>query len=215
VNILVVLVLFFALSLGVNVYQFNLLQKTADTILVERVIDGDSIILGSNGIRARLKNVEAPEIGNCGADQAKKRLQDLVEGKKVKVEFSGEDTYNRSLVFLFQNNTLINKVLMEEGLVRYDGSPSSYRDSLRDAHQEAVSAKKGIYGLPCLSEKPDDPKCLIKGNVDKHDTDKGMYFLPGCSEYNQTPIEKDLGDKWFCTEKEAQKEGFVKATHCP
>jgi len=214
VNIILVLVLFFALSLGVNVYQFNLLQNTS-TFQIEKVIDGDSLILDGNGIHVRLKNVEAPEIGNCGADQAKKRLQELVEGKKVKVEFSGEDTYNRSLVFLFQNNTLINKVLMEEGLVRYDGTPSTYRDSLRDAHQSAVSAKKGIYGPPCLSEKPDDPKCLIKGNIDKSGKEKGVYFLPGCSEYNRTPIEKDIGDKWFCTESQAQKEGFVKATHCP
>jgi hypothetical protein len=28
-------------------------------------------------------------------------------------------------------------------------------------------------------------------------------------------VEKDLGEDWFCTEKEAIKAGFTKASNCP
>ena len=41
------------------------------------------------------------------------------------------------------------------------------------------------------------------------------YYFPGCPQYKTTIMEKDLGEAWFCTEKEAQAAGFTRAKNCP
>ncbi|MGB9707123.1 MAG: hypothetical protein ACPLXP_03565, partial [Microgenomates group bacterium] len=84
---------------------------------------------------------------------------------------------------------------------------------LKKAYDYAFENHLGIHSSMCRAEKPDNPKCLIKGNVDKHSSAKTYYF-PGCANYQITIVEKDLGEGWFCSEKEAQAAGFVKSQNC-
>jgi micrococcal nuclease len=58
---------------------------------VTRVIDGDTIVL-SSGERVRLIGIDAPEIGEPGADEATNFVREAVEGKTVWLESSGADT---------------------------------------------------------------------------------------------------------------------------
>lgn len=53
---------------------------------------------------------------------------------------------------------------------------------------------------------PPDPSCAIKGNVNS----KGelIYHAPGWRDYNRTDVKPEEGDRWFCTEAEAQAAGF-------
>ena len=44
--------------------------------------------------------------------------------------------------------------------------------------------------------------------------EKKIYHYPGCSEYEQTVVELDIGEQWFCSEEEARKAGFTKSEHC-
>ncbi len=63
-------------------------------------------------------------------------------------------------------------------------------------------------GFTCVggcSEAP-DPSCAIKGNVNAKG-DK-IYHLPGGKNYDLTRIKPAEGDRWFCTEQEAQDAGF-------
>ncbi|CAN5594625.1 hypothetical protein BH10CHL1_BH10CHL1_20730 [soil metagenome] len=63
-------------------------------------------------------------------------------------------------------------------------------------------------GFTCVggcSEAP-DPSCAIKGNVNAKG-DK-IYHIPGGKNYNLTRIKPAEGDRWFCTEQEAQDAGF-------
>lgn len=214
----IISILFFFLisSLSLNVYQFQKIKDNLtdeNIIQIERVIDGDTFITAGSNIRMRLSNIEAPELENCGGKDAKEGLEKYVKGKKVKISYVGEDVFNRSIVILYVGDLLINEKMLESGLVRYDGSKSLVRDRLYVAYQKAVQEKKGIFGPPCRSEKPDNSKCLIKGNVNKHNKDK-TYRFPGCSEYQQSIVEKDLGDRWFCSEEVAQNAGFTKASNC-
>jgi micrococcal nuclease len=188
-------------------------RKTEETYTVSRVVDGDTVILAPGDIRARLANVEAPEIEFCGGQEAMTRLRSLAEGQRAKVVFGSDDNFNRSLVHVFIAGKMVNRTLLEEGLVRYDGSPSPYRDELRDSYQKALADKLGIFGR-CRETAPSDPKCVIKGNIDKQ-TPRRTYFFPGCNEYERTVVEKDRGEKWFCTEKQAQAEGYAKGGNCP
>ena len=36
----------------------------------------------------------------------------------------------------------------------------------------------------------------------------------GCGSYAKTTIDESKGEKWFCTEKEAQDAGWRKALNC-
>jgi endonuclease YncB( thermonuclease family) len=48
-------------------------------------------------------------------------------------------------------------------------------------------------------------ECLIKGNV----SDNGrIYHVPGSRDYEQTRIDTAKGERWFCTEQEAQAAGW-------
>lgn len=52
--------------------------------------------------------------------------------------------------------------------------------------------------------------CDIKGNVD-FNTGEKIYHLPGMTYYNDTVINIDYGERWFCTETEAYSNGWRKA----
>lgn len=199
-------------SLAFNAIFFKRNQKLQANNRVIEVIDGDSFTLRS-GQRIRLCNLYAPELEYCGGKEAKKKLEELILGKEVEIEISSHDQYNRPLALVYVGNTLANEVLLKEGWARYDGSPNPKREVLKSAYDYAVSNKKGIFSPLCISEKPEKSNCLIKGNVQRNDGSK-TYHFPGCSEYAAVIVEKDLGEKWFCSEKEAQKEGFTKAQNC-
>lgn len=54
------------------------------------------------------------------------------------------------------------------------------------------------------------PDCLIKGNVSIN-TGRRLYHLPGMEDYESTVINKEYGERWFCSEAEAVQAGWVKA----
>ena len=199
-------------SLIFNFYLYQKNQKLESVYLVEKVIDGDSIIL-KNDQSIRLGNINAPEIELCGGQQAKERLEELVLGRIVRLDVFSHDRYNRPLALVYIKNTLVNEVLLKEGWARYDGTPSPQRELLKKAYDDAFENKKGIFSSLCLSEKPEKENCLIKGNIDRN-SNKKTYHFPGCSEYERNLVEKDLGESWFCSEKEAEKAGYTKAANC-
>ena len=58
---------------------------------VTRVIDGDTIEL-ADGRRVRLIGIDAPEIGEAGADEATQFVSDLILDQTVWLEPDGDDT---------------------------------------------------------------------------------------------------------------------------
>jgi hypothetical protein len=51
--------------------------------------------------------------------------------------------------------------------------------------------------------------CDIKGNIKYESTEK-IYHLPGMAYYDETTINPDYGERWFCTEDEAISNGWRK-----
>ncbi len=49
-------------------------------------------------------------------------------------------------------------------------------------------------------------QCLIKGNID--DSGQRIYHVPGGYYYDFTVVEESKGERWFCTEAEAQTAGW-------
>jgi endonuclease YncB( thermonuclease family) len=71
-----------------------------------------------------------------------------------------------------------------------------------------VNAQTVLLGAVSASEAP-SPECVIKGNVNR----KGehIYHLPGQLNYAQINMAKGFGERWFCTEVEAEAAGWRKA----
>lgn len=52
--------------------------------------------------------------------------------------------------------------------------------------------------------------CVIKGNISQNSGRK-LYHVPGMEDYNNTIIRREDGERYFCSEAEAQAAGWVRA----
>lgn len=201
-----------AISLGVNVFLFTERKNNSQ---VAEVVDGDTFQLKS-GKRIRLMGVDAPEYDRCGGGEAKARLTQLISGENVNLKEEKQEAFGRSLALVYVKNQFINKIMLEEGWGRTDYRKNSQREVLTSAYHEAKVNKLGIFSDLCREEKGSESQtadCVIKGNIDQATYEK-FYHYPGCRYYDQIVIDKDRGEGYFCTEEEASKAGFRKASGC-
>lgn len=199
-------------SILLNIILLLRIPQSSSGVQVIGVIDGDTLVLEGKS-KVRLRYVDAPELEFCGGQEAKSQLEKLVVGKKVRLEDQIPDQYGRGMALVYSGNTLINKEMLLSGWARYHHDNSYMTDELKRVAQSAIDARAGIYGKCQSKDIPDNPLCIIKGNIDKN-SDARTYYLPTCAQYNFTIVEKDLGENWFCSEKEAIAAGFIKAKTC-
>ena len=138
-------------------------------ILVRRVIDGDTLQL-DNGKRVRLIGIDTPEVHfSKGIYQQAKRLnkdietikvlgrqatqftKELVEGKKVRLEFDVEkyDKYDRLLAYVYLKDGLfVNEEIIRQGYAQILTIPPNvkYKDVFLEAQREAKENNRGLWG---------------------------------------------------------------------
>ncbi len=122
-------------------------QSKCEVGKVVRVIDGDTFQL-EDGRTVRLLGIDAPEKNEYYYIEARERLAELIEGKKVCLEKYGKnkDRYGRLLRYIFLNDQFINLKLVEEGYARVDG-PGKYMEKLAKAENMARNRKIGIWNI--------------------------------------------------------------------
>ncbi len=83
--------------------------------VVERIIDGDTIII--NGTSIRLLGINCPEKSEEFSLQAKEFLEKKILNKTIRIEFGKQktDKYGRTLAYVFLGNENINLALIKEG----------------------------------------------------------------------------------------------------
>lgn len=158
-------------------------------------------------------------------------------GKKVEVELgiSERDKFGRLLAYVYVDGQMINKMLLEKGLARvaYVYAPNTtHIDEFNAIQKEAQKKGVGIWSIenyaandfntgPSTNSKhpktnstsPQNNsndnkesnvgcKGKIKGNVNSK-----IYHVPDGDFYGKATSNI----VWFCTEKEAQENGFVKS----
>ena len=206
--------LLFIISLVINIFQYSQNKSLSQGTKVIGVIDGDTIVLEGK-VRLRLRHIDAPELEFCGGTEAKDLLEKLVGNKIIIFKEKILDQKGRAMALIYVDNLLINEEMLKSGWARYHSDKTTMTGELKAVADKAKTDGLGIFSPKCYQTKnPDNPKCVIKGNTDKNSTLKNYYY-PGCPQYEFTIVEKDLGENWFCTEKEAQKAGFTKAKNCP
>src|SRR3989338_2253096 len=206
-------------------------DKNAATYAVLKVIDGDTFYIDQE-TRVRLLGIDAPEKGACYYKESSQALKDLIEGQRVKLEkdITDKDIYGRLLRYAILvvdggDNILINDYLVSHGFAFAERIPPDkhYRELLISGEEDARREKTGLWGacvypgndesdLRETDSAPDDPRCIIKGNISEKGFGK-TYLLPGCDNYERVKIDPKKGEQYFCSEEEAAAAGFRRATN--
>lgn len=132
----------------------------AQTGVVERVIDGDTIVVRSGGRleTVRYIGIDAPETVHPtrGVEPFGPEASDfnrrLVSGKRLLLEFDVErrDRYGRLLAYVYVGALFVNAELVRLGYARVRTIPPNDRHAelfLR-LQEDAMRAGRGLWGLP-------------------------------------------------------------------
>ncbi|MBU7591866.1 thermonuclease family protein [Metabacillus halosaccharovorans] len=205
-------------------------EQTNSTLLdaeVTKVVDGDTlhVIISGKKETIRLLLVDTPETVHPTKQvqpfgpEASNYMKEKLNGEEIQVELGiGErDKYGRLLAYVYHDNQMINKLLLERGLARvaYVFEPNTkYIDEFNEIQKQAQNEQVGIWSLENYAtengfqdetqvEKDDtvNSGCTIKGNINS----KGekIYHTVQSPSYNVTKPEE-----LFCTEKEAVEAGY-------
>ena len=71
-----------------------------------------------------------------------------------------------------------------------------------------IDAQQRLLPKPLASVSP-ITGCRIKGNISRNGT--RIYHMPGQHDYDRTRITETKGERWFCSEDEAQAAGWRRA----
>jgi len=175
---------------------------------VTRVFDGDTFETKEKQY-IRLSGIDAPELGRCGAEEAKKELERLVLGKPVFIK-SIYHTGPRSNGLVYTPSGFVNAAMLASGWATMNDRDNVDSPELYNAAKEARQKKLGVFGTKCTQTT--NTRCPIKGNVGYEN--KPLYHTPDCPQYKNVIVELYKGDRWFCSEKEAKAAGFTKNPDC-
>jgi endonuclease YncB( thermonuclease family) len=189
-----------------------------------QAITGDTVRIANSTVR--LAGIEAPETEQrCGkgnrqwrcATAAQAALSRLVGGRDVHCTIDGSDDTGRPLAYCTSGKIDINAELVRQG---YVFATTGLFAPYAALEKEASSQKAGVWSGD--AERPsqyrakawDEAKrrapdgCPIKGLV----TGSGrIYVLPGAPDYERGRIQTARGERWFCSERDAQSAGFKAA----
>ena len=186
------------------------------------VIDGDTIDI--NGQRIRLEGIDAPETAQtCGLNgggtwpcgrAAAKALLALVNNADVACDSRGYDKYSRLLAVCFVDGKEINSMLVRTG---YAWAFVKYSATYLEDEKTAQASNLGVWQGPAqapwdfrhqgwqTAEAAAPKGCAIKGNISRSGQ---IYHMPWSPWYEKVTIDPNRGERWFCTEAEAQAAGW-------
>jgi len=197
--------------------------------LVVDVIDGDTIDVLIDGkiYRVRYIGIDTPESFHPGGDIAKAANGKLVLGQHVALvrDVSETDDYGRLLRYVFVEGLFVNFELVRLGYAEAGSWPPDTA-CYENFKAEEVEARKQRVGLwlftptpelyaPMGSECPQGCRthlsgCDIKGNI-SHSSGEKIFHVPGQQHYENTVVNPNSGERWFCSEEEAIANGWRKA----
>jgi micrococcal nuclease len=207
---------------------------------VTNVVDGDTIDVKMNNKeeRVRLLLIDTPETKHPSkpvqpfGPEASEYTKRTLLGKQVGLELdvSERDRYGRLLAYVWLDDKMHNEVLIEKGLARVAiFQPNvKYVDRFREKQHQAQKKGVGIWSIEnYVQEKGFNSNTQQKQSniTNKEQNDEGtqnkscvgkikgnknskIYHIPSGAHYDEVA---DHNVVWFCTEDEAQAEGYRKS----
>lgn len=122
-------------------------------VLATKIIDGDTLIV-EGGFNVRLLGIDADEAGYPCYAQAKKRLEELILNKEIKLEkdITDVDQYKRCLRYVFLGEQDVGLELVKEGLAiaRFYEPDVKYKEEITLAEKTAMKNKIGCKWFPSV-----------------------------------------------------------------
>jgi micrococcal nuclease len=176
-----------------------------ETGIVERIIDGDTIVINQTSVR--LLGINTPEKGEIYYPEAKKFLEKLISNKTIKLEFGKEkyDIYKRILAYVFFKGENINLRLVDEGFANlyFPSGKDSYYNDFEEAWKKCIKNNKNL----CEKSINICAECIELKNFDYKNQE--VIFYNKCDfncELTNWKI-KDEGRKNFIFPKFILREG--------
>lgn len=189
------------------------------------VVDGDTWDVG--GDRVRLFGIDAPEadqtcqnasgdIWECGA-WVTEEVRSRYAHKNAVCDEMDRDRYGRTVARCRVGTADVGQSLVSDGLafayrrysMDYDLDEKSAVVAGRGLHNSRVQNPAAFRQAQRNAPQPSRQGCQIKGNI----SSKGArtYHMPGQEHYAKTRISSSRGERWFCSEAEAQQSGWRRA----
>jgi endonuclease YncB( thermonuclease family) len=168
----------------------------------------------------------------CGVEAANK-LRSLIGNESIDCVQRDVDQYERVVAVCKNGATDLNAAMVCAGLaLAYRHYSNDYVADEDDARR----AKRGMWAgeftapwdyrhshsdtaplrlqqsQPQKQSMPQQPQpntpseCLIKGNINSRG--ERIYHVPGTRGYDETEVSESRGERWFCSEDEAQAAGW-------
>jgi hypothetical protein len=198
----ILLILMVVLILTINYswidsFLIKTFEEDYERGVVERVIDGDTIVV--NGSSTRLLGINSPEKGEVGYLKAKKFLEDYILEKEIKIYFGKDktDRYGRKLGYIFLNSKNINLESVRKGYSNFyfPSGKDKYYNQFVKAWEECLNKEIG------LCEKSLE-KCIV---LEKWDVEEQIVVLKNICNYEVDLTGwsiKDEGRKKYVFENE-------------
>jgi hypothetical protein len=75
----------------------------------------------------------------------------------------------------------------------------------------SVGSFTAAGGYALIPREWHDPSCNIKGNISIN-SGKHIFHVRGQQDYDATVINHRYGERWFCSEADARRAGWQKAS---
>ena len=141
-------------------------SASAGAQLVERVVDGDTIVVRGVG-RVRLIGVDTPETVSPGRPvefygrEASAFTKRLLDGRRVRLEYDRErtDRYGRTLAYVhLADGTFANAEIIRRGYGHaYTRFPFRHLDRFRRLEREARAAGRGLWDPAAVASRSRGP----------------------------------------------------------
>ena len=187
------------------------------------VTDGDSLKV--SGHRVRLHGIDAPESAQtCRADgkpwscgtAATSALRKRLAGRPVACEERDRDRYGRIVAICRIAGKDVNAWMVAQGwALAYRKYSTDYVPQERAAKAARRGLWRGAFVPPWDwrrgkrlqgAVRTGAGECRIKGNISR--TGARIYHVPGGRSYDRTRIDTSKGERWFCTEAQAEAAGW-------
>lgn len=196
----------------------------ADVVGAVRVIDGDTFDVG--GQRVRIHGIDAPEVGQtcddaegrvwpCGAF-VKEEVSRRYQGATATCEEVEQDRYGRSVAKCFVDGNDVGEAIVSDGWAQAYRQYSMDYDLAEKTAQvlglglwastmQAPAAYRADQRAPSPEQSAPDANCIIKGNISGSGQ---IYHMPHNRDYDNTRINEARGERWFCSQADAQAAGW-------
>lgn len=199
-----------------------------------RVVDGDTLVMGE--VRIRLYGIDAPELSQRCSDMQgaswdcgtwSKAVLDRLAHPGLSCAPKDTDRYGRTVAVCYDPKGVdVNAAMVAAGAAyAYAKYAKDYIETEQDARAGGIGLWRAAVIPPAqyraeyragkratqLASKPvqSPPEgCAIKGNISKSGK---LYHLPGGRWYEGTRISTTSGERWFCSEGDAQAAGWRRA----